>query len=499
MKEALLQLPKEQLADRVIELEKRVCEVEELRERLAWFERMVFGQKRERFVPENPEQMALALGLLEAQQKAEEVEAEVSYTRRQKQQKEKPVRKALPAHLPRVEEVIEPDCDLSGAVVIGEEVTEILEYKQAKFWVRRIVRKKYAWPREEEKGVVIASLPSRPIDKAIAGASLLAQIIINKFVDHLPLYRQIQRFKRLGIQISMSTMCGWIAQTAKLLLPLYWVLVREMLESGYAQTDETGVRVLDGDKKGATRLGHHWIYQNPERGLVVFEYQPDKSRAGPGKMLKEFKGFLQSDGAPVFDEYGTNRYPGIVAVGCMAHARREFFEARENDAKKAEEALFFIRALYKIEAKAREQGLSPEERHELRQEEAIPILGKFKEWLDEKLLETTPKSLIGKAIAYCLRRWTKLCNYTLNGRLEIDNNLAENSIRPIALGRKNYLFAGSHEAAQHAAVLYSFLASCKRNEIDPHEWMLDVLKRIKEHPVNRLNELLPDNWKQRKA
>ncbi len=204
MKEALLQLPKEQLADKVIELEKKVLKVDELEAQLAWLKRQLFGQKRERFVPEDPNQMALDLGL-EAREKQQAEEEQVSFTRKKKKRKEKPFRQPLPDGLRRVTEIIEPDRDLAGAVRMGEVVTEILEYKQAEFWVRRIVRPQYVWPGQEEKGIAIAELPSRPIDKAIAGASLLAQIILNKYVDHLPLYRQIQRFKRLGIKVPMST------------------------------------------------------------------------------------------------------------------------------------------------------------------------------------------------------------------------------------------------------------------------------------------------------
>lgn len=496
MKAALLQLEKEQLADQVIELK---AESFALKERIAWFERQVFGSKHERFIPAAPGQIALDLGL-ESQSESGAEQEQFSYTRQKKKRKEKPFRQLLPANLRRVEETIEPEADLEGAVKIGEAVTEILEYKQAEFWVRRIIRPRYAWPGAEEKGVAIAELPSRPIDKGIAGASLLAQILLNKYVDHLPLYRQLRRFRRLGIKISMSTMCGWVSQCARLLLPLYMVLIEKMLESGYIQADETTMRVLDSLKKGASHLGYQWIYQNPEAGLVVFEYQKGRSRAGPTEMLKEYCGFLQNDGYKAYDIFESRtHYPNIQVLGCMAHARRYFFDAQKNDPKKAKEALLFFQRLYQIEKEAREQEMSVQQRHTHRQKNAMPVLAELKKWLDENLPETTPKSKIGEAIAYCLRRWQKLCNYTLDGRLEIDNNLAENSIRPIALGRKNYLFAGSHEAAQNAAIFYSFLASCKRNQVDPYEWLFDVLKRIKEHPVNQLDQLLPHKWKQLKS
>lgn len=509
MKATLLKLEKEQIIDDFIELQERIPGLEEeaakvpvlelrlekMEQQFAKLQKMLFGQKSERFVAVTPDgQLVFELGL-EAE-KPQEIpeEEELTYTRKKKTRKEKPSRQALPADLRRETVVIEPKVDLTGALMIGEEVTEILEYRPGEFWVRRIVRTKYVWSKQEERGVAIAPLPSQPIDKGIPAASLLALIIVEKYVDHLPLYRQVQRFKRLGMRVPMSTICGWVAQSAELLSPLYHVLMKKVLECGYIQVDETTIKVLDQITKGKAHLGYHWIYHDPIRGLVLFDYRKGRSREGPEELLGQFCGYLQTDGYKVYDRFEKGSYPAITVLACMAHARRYFHDALKNDPKRAEQALLMIQQIYQIEREAREQNLSHEQRHILRQEKALPVLDQLKTWLFENLTQTTPKSAIGEAIAYSLRRWKKLCNYTLDGKLEIDNNLAENSIRPIALGRKNYLFAGSHKGAKHAAMLYSFLATCKKNGVEPYTWLKDVLSRIKEHPVNRLEELIPGKW-----
>lgn len=494
MKTGLLKLKKAQLADEVIELRSRNAFLEHQMDLL---KRMIFGQKRERFISQVPEQFLLELGLEEVVRKEEE---EVTVTTTKKKRKEKPVRKPLPENLPRKTTVIEPDVDLAGAVKIGEEVTEWLEVKPAAFYVRRIVRPKYAWPDREEKGVAIAKLPSRPIHKSIAGASLLALIILNKYVDHLPLYRQVQRFGRLGVNISKSTMGDWIMRSCDLLDGLYLVLKAIVLSGRYIQADETTMRVLERCRagpngKGKAHLGYQWIYQDPLRGLVLFDYQKGRDQSGPENLLKDFIGYLQSDGYVVYDVFETGEYPDITTLACWAHARRYFDQAQKNDPKRAEQALILIQKLYKIEREAREDNLSHTQRKVLRAEKAVPVLDKLKIWLDQNLLETLPKSPIGEAIAYSLRRWNKLRVYTQDGRLEIDNNLAENSIRPIALGRKNFLFAGSHAGAKRAAMLYSFTATCKRTGVNPLHWLVDVLDRIKDHPKEQLEELLPHKWK----
>lgn len=505
VKASLLKLSKERLADHVIVLHSSNAGLKErvanLEHRLGLALRALYGQKSEGFTGRSlPGQLSLEFGLPEPAQQEEQEEGRTITTTQKKKRRGKQVRHPLPEDLPRKITVIEPDVDLTGAVRIGEEITEWLEVKPAEFYVRRVIRPKYAWPDREERGVAIAGLPSRPISKAIAGASLLALIILNKYVDHLPLYRQIQRFGRLGVKISKSTIGDWVRRSCILLEPLYAVLRAMVLASCYLQADETTNRVLDRNKaspngKGKAHLGYQWIYQDPIRGLVLFEYQKGRDQSGPKNLLKDFKGYLQTDGYVVYDVFETGAYPDITTVACWAHARRYFDQAQTNDPRRAALALLLIQKLYKIEREAKEEKLSHPERKKLREEKAVPVLDKLKIWLVANLPGTTPKSPIGIAIAYCLRRWDKLLAYTLDGQLEIDNNLAENSIRPIALGRKNYLFAGSHEAAQRSAMLYSFLATCKRQGINPYHWLMDVLDRIKDHPVNRLEELIPGNWK----
>ena len=393
----------------------------------------------------------------------------------------------LPASLPREQVIIEPTQDVSGWVKIGEEVTEELDRIPGKLFVRQIVRPKYANPNGQ--GVVIANLPSRPIDKGIAGPGLLAQIIIDKYTDRLPIHRQIQRFEREGIKLSASTLTDWIGATCTLLEPLYEVLRKQVVGSNYLQADETPIKVLDKDKKGTTHRGYHWVYHAPQERLVLFDYREGRGREGPGECLKDFKGHLQTDGYIVYDDFA--KKPGITLLNCMAHARRKFDEAKDNDLARASYVLTEMQKLYALERQGKENGLSESELYQLRQQEAIPLLVGLKQWMVENYKNVLPHSVIGQAIFYSLQRWDKLSIYATDGRLRIDNNLVENAIRPVAVGRKNYLFAGSHNGARRAAMLYSFLGTCKMNHINPFEWLRDVLIRIPEHPVNKLELLLP--------
>ena len=375
----------------------------------------------------------------------------------------------------------------------GEEVTETLDYRPAKLVVMRRVRPKYVDPKAEERGVVIADLPPRPLEKGMAEAALLAHVAIEKYADHLPIYRQVQRFKRQGITIAESTLGGWIATTADLLTPLYEALKGEVVASGYIQADETPIPVQDQNKKGTTHRGYYWVYHAPAPGLVVMDYQQGRSRAGPAAWLDGYKGALQSDGYRAYEHF--DGLPGITGYGCWAHARRYFFEAKDNDAARAEYALREIKKLYAIEREL--AGSEPEARREARHERAVPVLDVFRVWLEAN--RGLPKSPWGKAVNYALARWEKLTRYTKDGHIEIDNNLVENAIRPIALGRKNYLFAGSHDAARRAAVIYSLLATCKKHDVNPQTWLADALARIPTHPHKQVADLLPHHWKQRKG
>lgn len=462
-----------------------------LKQELDKLKRMIFGSKSERFIPTDPAQLTFDMEI-EAQQPGEPEKETISYTRTKPKKDKKPghARMPLPAHLPREEHIIEPEEDVSDCKKIGENITEILEYRPGKLYVKKYIRPKYARP--DEQGIITGELPTLPIPRGNAGPGLLTQLIISKYVDHLPFYRQVQQFKRQDVVIAESTINDWFRATCNLLDPLYEKMKERLLQTDYLMADETPIKVLTSQKKNATHKGYHWVYYSPVEKFVCFDYQKGRSREGPVEFLKDFTGTLQSDGYKVYDIF--EKKQGLRLLGCMAHARRKFDEAKDNDLQRATIALKYIQKLYKTERKAREEELSDEARKQLRITESIPVLQDLESWLKKELVKVFPKSAIGKAIAYTLNLWKRLKAYTEDGRYEIDNNLVENSIRPVALGRKNYLFAGSHEGAKRAAMIYSFLGTCKQNDVEPFAWLKDVITRIPDHKANRLQELLPTNW-----
>lgn len=463
----------------------------QLSHELDQLKRLIFGSRHERFVPTTPQgQLALGLTVPPASPSVPTLQ-NIEYTRKEKEattEKLHTGRMTLPASLPREEKILEPTRDVTGWTKMGVEITEELERIPGKLFVRRYVRPKYVSPDGEE--IVIAELPTRPIDKGIAGPGLLAQIIIDKYCDHLPIHRQVQRFEREGMKLPASTLTDWISATCTLLEPLYEVHRKLVLSSNYLQADETPIKVLDKAKKGTTHKGYHWVYHAPQERLVLFDYREGRGREGPSECLKDFKGYLQTDGYSAYDDFDNRA--GITQLHCMAHARRKFDEAKDNDLTKASYVLTEMQKLYALERLAKENELSPEELYQLRQKEAVPVLESLKQWMMENYKGELDKSAIGQALYYSLKRWDKLSLYTTDARLQIDNNLVENSIRPVAIGRKNYLFAGSHNGARRAAMLYSFLGTCKMNHINPFEWLRDVLSRIPEYPVNKLELLLPN-------
>ena len=473
--------------------------------KLAELERMIFGVKSERFEPSGgPGQLPLfeessaGEGDKEAAASEErEPSRDIPYPRRRKR---KPKRQVLPAHLPREIFFIEPDEDVSGLKKIGDEVTETLDWRPSRLVVIRRVRPKYVDPTQEDRGVLIGDLPPRPIDKGVAEPGLISHVIAEKYVYHVPYYRQIERYKREGVYFASSTFGDWTSSAANIIVPLYDVLGKDVLESGYIQADETPIQVQDlrrtdnRPKKKKTHRGYFWVYHGPDHGLAYFDYQPGRNGEGPREFLVSYEGALQTDGYKVYDDYDTR--PGITTYGCWAHDRRYFHKALESEPEMAERALTEIARLYDIERYLRENNASAEERYQMRQEKAVPILKDFKKWLEANV--GLPKSPWGKAVAYSLRHWKKLLRYTENGRIEIDNNLVENKIRPVAIGRKNYLFAGSHDAAQRSAIIYSLFATCICHDVNPQQWLADVLARIPTHPQKRIHELLPYHWKKSK-
>lgn len=463
--------------------------IEYLQSQLAMYKRMQFGQKRERFEGDpNQTELPFEAEPAEAQQQQEEVKQKIEYIRKRPNHKG---RAKLPEHLPVIEKHIHPEGDLSEMVCIGKEITEELECEPAKFYINRYIRYKYA--AKNGDGVKISELPERVIDKGIPGAGLLAMILTNKYVDHLPLYRQKQIFARENIQIASSTIEGWTKEALIKLQPLYDQLVFDTKAKGYLQVDETPIKVLDSDKKGAAHQGYYWVYHAPLDGTVLFDYSPTRGSSAPLAILGTFKGYLQTDGYAVYEKYGKKKE--ITHLACWAHARREFEKALDNDRPRAERALLMIQELYKVERRAKEEQLSADRIKELRLEESLPVINEMGKWIFEEIKNTLPKSQIGKAMAYAYARWDALSAYLYDGNLQIDNNLAENAIRPIALGRKNYLFAGSHEAAQRSAMIYSLFAICKKHEVNPYQWLKYTLENIMSINHKNLKDLYPQNFK----
>ena len=476
-------------------LESYESRLAEMQFQIDQFNRLIHGAKRERYVKEQDENQLILPFDQEIVEEEETEEEVITYVRKKKTRKSHPGRTSLPNHLPVEEIIIEPEEDTTGMRRIGQEITDQLELTPAKLYIKRFIRPKYIKdePESESCKGVIADLPVFPIEKGLAGPGLLAQILIDKFADHLPVYRQIERFKREDIKISSSTINGWQESVCNLLEPLYDTLKRRVLSQGYLQVDETPIQVLDKNKKGKTHRGYHWVYYSPLEKTVLFDYRDGRSREGPRELLKNFKGYLQTDGYAVYDYFDKNKE--ITQLNCMAHARRGFEKTLDYDRKKAEYAMEMFQKLYAIEAKSRDENLSAQQRHELRLDKALPLLNELGKWMAETYKTVLPKSPMGKAIAYCIPRWDKLMAYLNDGSLEIDNNLAENAVRGIALGRKNYLFAGSARGAERAAIFYSFLGTCKKNGINPFDWLKKVLEVIPEYKVNKLHKLLPQNLK----
>lgn len=459
--------------------------------------KMIFGSKQERFIPAAPGDPQLSLDI-----PAETVAAvsvtnaqKISYVRQNVTVETKPLehpgRTRLPESLRREEIIIEPAEDTQGCRKMGEELTEVLEYEPGELYVKQYKRIRYARPGDGR--ILIGELPSRPLPKAIAGEGLLAQIVIDKYIDHLPLHRQMQRFERAGVKLPYSTLTDWVSATCGLIAPLFDALKKEVLQSGYLHADETPIKVIDREKKGETHRGYYWVYQNSIDKLVFFDYQEGRGREGPMGILEHFKGYLQTDGYAAYDIF--DQRPGITQIHCMAHARRMFNEALDNDEQRASYALGEIQKLYTIERISREAALNFDELKVVRCAKAAPILKGMWLWMQQQYVQVLPKSAIGKALAYSMERWHKLSLYITDGRLNIDNNPVENSIRPVALGRKNYLFAGSHDAARRSGMLYSLLGTCKMHGIEPYGWLKDVLHQIADHPINRIQELLPHRYK----
>jgi transposase len=381
---------------------------------------------------------------------------------------------------------------------IGAETTEQYDYKPAEVFVIEHQQVKYAC-KCCEGHVAMAPKPLQPIDKGLPGPGLLSQIGTDKYLDHLPLYRTEQRFERLGVTLPRSTMCDWMAACAELLKPLWQVLKQHVLRSKKLHTDDTTVPVRDEDRS-THRYGRLWDYiGDADYPGVVFDYTATHARDGPAAFLEGFQGFLQADAYGGYDGIYTGSNGKIIEVGCWAHARNKFNDAKGSDPERMLAAKAWVRQLYNVEDEAKKMKLSAAERLRLRQEKSVPLLESVHQWLLAQKVLVLPKSPIAAAINYVLNQWEALKVYTTNGDLDIDNNISERTLKLVGIGRSNWLFLGSDNGGQTAAVWYSFTATCKHLGIDAFAYLRDVFGRLRTHPADRLEELLPHRWQAARA
>jgi transposase len=501
-------LPAEALKALVVaqheQLLSRENEIVHLKLLIAKLQRMQFGRKSEKLT-QQIEQLELRLEELQAtpaeNAPQESLPAEASSPEATSPSVPQiPVRRALPAHLPRQTQRREPKesaCpDCGGALrKLGEDISEMLEYVPASFYVVRHVREKLNCTKCDK--IVQAAAPTRPIERGIAGPGLLAHVLVSKYADHLPLYRQSEIYARQGVELERSTLAGWVGGTSELLEPLVESLRRYVMAASKLHADDTPVPVL-APGNGQTKTGRLWTYVRDDRPsgskqapAVWFAYSPDRKGEHPEKHLSEFRGTLQADAYAGFNRiYEQGR---IQEAACWAHVRRKFFDLQQaHGSQVASEAMERIGALYGIEQEIR--GRPPDERRQVRQARAAPLLTSLRQWFETTLPKLSRKSDTTAAIHYALSLWDALVRYADDGNLEIDNNAAERALRAVALGRKNYLFAGSDAGGERAAAIYSLIGSAKLNGLDPEAYLRQVLTGIADHPITRIDELLPWNF-----
>ena len=480
--------------------------INDLRSMMAWFRKKLFGSMSEKHLPLDPNVLEPTLfdqhlseeeqAKLDAEVKAmEEQNAKVIEVKAHKRDVRKPV---LSNNLPIEETHIYPEGVQGNPdyVEIGVENTDTLAIQPAKMYVKRIVRHKFVLRSQlqiedpDRQTFLIAPLPETIRPKSMVDASLLADILINKYIYHLPFYRQIQKYKELGVLLNDATINDWFTSVCERLRPLYDKLREQIMSSDYIQVDESTLPVIDNEKHRAVK-GYMWAVRNALTGDVYFHYDMG-SRSGDTarKLIGGYRGAVQTDGYEVYESF--ENMPGKRMIGCWAHVRRKFVEALDENKKYASEAIVYIGKLYKIEEEMRDADLTSDEIKERRQKESYPIIQEFEKWMDSVANAFTPKSRMGKALVYTYTLLPRLSRYVLDGRYNIDNNGIENAIRPLALGRKNYLFAGNHDAAVRAAIVYSLFSSCKAAQIETRTWLEDVLKRIPSE--KSIEQLLPGNW-----
>lgn len=477
-----------------------------LQHQVLQLQRMLFGRRSEKLLPDDPAQGFL-FGRIEPQEEQDdEPEAEEESEEDpapQQRSRNHHGRRPLPAHLircvhdihPPEEERTCPSCGESKNI-FGQDVTEELEIIPAKFFVNRYVRHKYACPCCQGS-VSQGSLPPRPLEKGIPGPGVLADLIASKYAEHLPLYRLQERYRRAGIDMSLSTFCGWVDHVAGLAVPVVEAMKKRVLASRKIHTDDTPITVLDPSVWPVhSRQGYMWAYIS-ELCDVVFDYTDSHQRDGPASFLGEYRGYLQADAFSGYDGIYAN---GLIhEVACWAHARRKFFETLVHYPTEAKRIVAIIGSLYAVESRAKRLRVKAEKLLAWRQRFSRRRLERLRRYLDELSPQVLPKSPLGKAIGYTLRNWKALNRYTEAAFLSIDNNLSERQIKQMVIGRKNWMFAGSENGARNSAILFSLVVSCKLIGVDPFAYLRDVLSRIATHPADRVHELIPSEWQKRFA
>ena len=492
-------------------LEQKKAELENtissLKATMEWFRKKLFGKMSEKHLPLDPSTLEPTLfdeqlseeeqARLDAEVKAmEEQNAKTIEVKAHKRE----VRKPVYSNLPVVVTDIYPEGmkDNPDYVEIGVENTDRIAIKPAQMYIERIARHKFVLKSKlqmadpDRQAFEIAPLPETIIPKGMASESLLADILINKYLYHLPFYRQIQKYKELGVTLSDATINDWFAAVCSKSRPLYDKLREQIMKKDYIQVDESTLPVIDNEKHRAVK-GYMWAVRDAVGGDVYFHYDMG-SRSGEtaSRLIGKYRGAVQTDGYEVYESF--ENAPGKRMIGCWAHVRRKFVEALDEDRKHASEAIVYISKLYKLETDMKEAKLKPDAIRERREKEAYPIIQDFEKWMGSVAGLFSQKSRMGRAIVYTYTLLPRLSRYVLDGRYNIDNNGVENAIRPLAIGRKNYLFCGNHDAAVRAAIIYSLFASCKAHDIEIRSWLEDILKRL---PTEKdITMLLPEKWQQ---
>ncbi|HEX4887401.1 MAG TPA: IS66 family transposase [Luteibaculaceae bacterium] len=479
------------MTQEVAQLQKMVHDLiqanQKLQAEVDFFKRQIFGKKSERFIP-TPGQ--LVLEGLDVAAEPGLMPSQGNLPALSKPEKQKPVRKPIDeSKFEVITQELHPEVDLEELAFIGVEESSYKVLVDAKIVIKKIKRYKYQKPSGE---IIIADMPYRPFAKSAVSSSIVSEVLVQKYVDAMPIYRQEKAWNRLGVDFAYSSLSDMQTMGYDLIKPLFEAFKKSILASSYLQVDESPFKVLSSEKKGASHLGYQWVYLDPVSELVFYNYQRGRSEQHPLEMLKDFKGIIQTDGYAGYNKVAQKE--NIEQLFCMAHARRYFERALSNDPDRATFFLEEVKKLYLIESHIKEKHLQGTDKTAYRQRHAKPVLELIGTWLDQNWAQTTPKSTIGKAIQYSRERWQGLSAYVEFDHVQIDNNAVERSIRPMVVGRKNYLFAGSDQSAERAACFYSFFITCRMHNVNPKAWVNDVFEKIEHLKPSQYHTLFPQNW-----